>query len=179
MRTGFPIAWCVCIAVTKTIWTSTIPISSSGEGPNRDECANGDDQVSDYHYDSSLDELEGALTTGNGLASGLIIRCRAARSKPISRLSVGDLRLLIGQRMGLDYLVPIALAVLENDPLAHEHYRGELLIALLGVPREFWIAHAELAVRLVELKQLVEEVHRTLSEDILPLMHGFGAVSKS
>jgi predicted kinase len=68
------------------------------------------------------------------------------RRKPIRELSVEDLRLLIGQQIGLSFLVPVALDVLKSDPLAEgDMYEGDLLRALLRVDSSFWAQHPQLA----------------------------------
>jgi hypothetical protein len=42
-------------------------------------------------------------------ATGLIANCHAARQKPLNTLTGKDLRILIGQNIGLPYLVPLAM----------------------------------------------------------------------
>jgi hypothetical protein len=55
-------------------------------------------------------------------------------------LSDADVRLLIGQGIGLKYLVPKALGRLVVEPLPQtDYYPGDLLSALLGIQREYWI----------------------------------------
>jgi hypothetical protein len=54
-------------------------------------------------------------------------------------MSNGDLRLLIGQNIGLNVLVPRALGDVSHDPLAQtEYFPGDLLSALLRVQRTYW-----------------------------------------
>ena len=58
-------------------------------------------------------------------------RCYDAVTKPISELSVADLRLLISQDIGLRFVVPITLEIVEKDPLLEcEHFKGDLLTAI-------------------------------------------------
>jgi hypothetical protein len=67
----------------------------------------------------------------------------------VSAISSGDLRLLVGQQIGLKVLVPKALQCVADDPLvATEYYPGDLLSALLRVDKNYWSANP------VELKQL-------------------------
>ncbi|MCP3766638.1 contact-dependent growth inhibition system immunity protein [Streptomyces sp. MAR25Y5] len=42
----------------------------------------------------------------------------ALRRRPIGELAVEDMRLLIGQNVGLAHLLPLALEVLRDDPMA-------------------------------------------------------------
>lgn len=74
--------------------------------------------------------------------SALARRVHELRTAPIGALQVEDLRLLIGQRVGLDTLVPLALGMLRYRPLLEgDIYPGDLLHALLRVPDAWWVAH--------------------------------------
>jgi hypothetical protein len=54
-------------------------------------------------------------------------------------MEVEDIRLLIGYGIGLQYLVPMALQILEKDPLAEgEDYVGDLLINVLDIDPEYY-----------------------------------------
>jgi len=49
---------------------------------------------------------------------------------------------LIAQKVGLDTVVPVALARLAQDPLLEgEYYPGDVLAALLAVPVSYWAAN--------------------------------------
>lgn len=65
------------------------------------------------------------------------------RRKPVGDLSAEDLRLLLLlQRVSIELLVPLALDLLERDPLAEgDCYPGDLLVALLKVPPAHWRRH--------------------------------------
>ncbi|MEH0154847.1 contact-dependent growth inhibition system immunity protein [Limibacter armeniacum] len=50
-----------------------------------------------------------------------------------------DIRFMIGQRLGLKLLVPIAIDLLEKEPLLEaNYYEGDLLSAVLKLPENFW-----------------------------------------
>ncbi|WP_329300492.1 contact-dependent growth inhibition system immunity protein [Streptomyces sp. NBC_00659] len=51
-------------------------------------------------------------------SSRLVSTAHALRCRPIGGLTVEDLRLLIGQDAGLAHLLPLALEVLRDDPMA-------------------------------------------------------------
>lgn len=54
------------------------------------------------------------------------------RRKPLEQFTVKDLRLMIGQNMGLEHLLPLAMKVLHQTPLAEgTYYEGDLLCAVL------------------------------------------------
>ena len=57
----------------------------------------------------------------------------ALRRKPIGALTVEDLRLLIGQNIGLAHLLPLAMEVLRADPMtAGDFYEGDPLSAVMN-----------------------------------------------
>ncbi|MET7438265.1 contact-dependent growth inhibition system immunity protein [Streptomyces sp. NPDC005496] len=70
----------------------------------------------------------------------------ALRSRPVGTLTVEDLRLLIGQNIGLTVLLPLAVEVLHDDPLAEGHMgEGDLLRAVLARAPAVWSVHRDLA----------------------------------
>ncbi len=69
----------------------------------------------------------------------LIQKCLALRRKPMADFSIEDLRLAIGQKMGLRFLVPLAMDRLRQNPLSEGNlYPGDLLRSVLRVPLETW-----------------------------------------
>jgi hypothetical protein len=66
------------------------------------------------------------------------------------------LRLLIGQDVGLAHLLPLALEVLRDDPMAEgDMYEGDLLSAVLTRSPVVWAEWPELAR---ELATIVSEL---------------------
>jgi hypothetical protein len=64
--------------------------------------------------------------------------------KPIRNFTVEDLRLVVGQNIGLEYLMPYAIAVLKKDPLAEGmHFAGDLLCNVLRVDAQFYRLHPD------------------------------------
>jgi hypothetical protein len=71
--------------------------------------------------------------------SHLVSTCHALRKKPLLEFSVEELRIMIGQNIGLEYLIPIALEELKKDILAEgDLYEGDLLTAVLKADPEYW-----------------------------------------
>ena len=80
--------------------------------------------------------------------SSLVQSVHRLRHVPLKDLSAEDLRLMIGEQVGLRYLIPLALDILAVDPFTEgNYYSGDLLHAVIGLPREFWSTHTELASR--------------------------------
>lgn len=73
-----------------------------------------------------------------------IARCYQLRRTPVERLTLADVRLLLGQGIGLPYLMPIAIEALKSQPLIEtEHYCGDLLANVLKTSSKFYDVHQE------------------------------------
>ena len=93
----------------------------------------------------SLENLEknnwGAIPENE---SYLVTTCHRLRKKQLKDFSVEDLRIMIGQGIGLKYLIPLALEVLEENILAEGNlYEGDLLETILLSDRNYWIDEIE------------------------------------
>jgi contact-dependent growth inhibition (CDI) system CdiI-like immunity protein len=69
----------------------------------------------------TLDELEGVVSRPHPYESYLNGQIYRLRRTPIGEFTTEDLRLMIGQGIGLFFLVPIALEVLRADPVPPEN----------------------------------------------------------
>jgi hypothetical protein len=116
----------------------------------------------------TLEQLEGFPWSAPGDGSTpMVERCHALRKIPIGRLSSADLRLLLGQDIGARFLMPLALEVLETDPLTEaEYYPGDLLKAAMNIPAGYWTSHTVERQRLLSFAQ---SAGRTLAEAEEPL----------
>jgi CDI immunity proteins len=110
--------------------------------------------------DRSLEELDAFLSADLEGDSYLISEVRRLLAVPLKQLRIEDLRLLIGQSVGLKYLVPMALDHVEDHPLAAgDFYPGDLLKNVMDVPEPFWNDHPALQQRLVHaLRRALERV---------------------
>ncbi len=94
--------------------------------------------------DRTLEELDGThWDEPDANATSLVKACHRLRKVPVRNLSNDDLRLLLGQQIGAEWLVPIALARLSEEPLAGDLYPGDLLTAVLRTDPRHWEVHAE------------------------------------
>ncbi|MEO1504971.1 MAG: contact-dependent growth inhibition system immunity protein [Pseudomonadota bacterium] len=76
----------------------------------------------------TLEQLDGEVWGEPTFPSHLVTTCHRLRKKPVSEFSVEDLRIMIGQKIGLEHLLPIAVECLEEEPFAHgDFYPGDLL----------------------------------------------------
>lgn len=107
--------------------------------------------------DLSLEQIEGD-TWGEPPAGATMLMetVHRLRRKPIGLLTAEDLRVLVAQQVGLEVLVPLVLARLDQDPLLEgDYYPGDVLVAVLRIPLSYWSAHpAELAM----LQHIIDSV---------------------
>lgn len=100
-------------------------------------------------------------------ASRLVRTAHELRRKPMALLTPEDLRLLIGQKVGIDVLVPRALAILADDPLVEgDFYPGDLLVAVMKLPMTYWQNHGDQAATLRKIADSVEDPDDELQDDI-------------
>jgi len=122
----------------------------------------------------TLEELEGAIWPHDDFGSHVVLESQRLRKIPIRDLSVENLRLLIGQKIGLEFLVPLAIECLMDSPLVSgDYYRGDLMVAVLAIPEEFWTAHPVLNNQVVEIGFEVVNLYDTITEQILPAIKRF------
>lgn len=74
------------------------------------------------------------------------------RGKKISEFEIEDLRIMIGQNIGLSVLVPIAIRKLTENIFAEgDYYEGDLLKSVLTSDKAFWNDHRELKKQMIGL----------------------------
>lgn len=111
----------------------------------------------------TLQQLDGEEWGEPPYDSHLVKECHRLRRVPLRDFTVEYLRITIGQQIGLEYLVPLALERLHDDPFAEgAYYPCDLLVSVLGADARLWKKHPELRERLVTITE------RTIS--LLPTM---------
>ncbi len=108
--------------------------------------------------------------------TNMVRRCLVLRRVPLNQLSAEDCRLLLGQKIGAAFIVPIALRFLGENPMeGGDFLPGNLLQNVLRQPETFWQDHQSLWW---EVKGILFEV-KTLREQLellAPLMEQFGMI---
>ncbi|KRE33487.1 contact-dependent growth inhibition system immunity protein [Paenibacillus sp. Soil522] len=118
----------------------------------------------------TLEEIEEVVWGEPQMSSNLVLTAHALRKKPLKDFTAGDLRLMIGQQLSLEHLVPIALDVLGADPfVCGNSYRGDLLEHVLKIPSSFWESNTALYYRLDEI---VTDAQSTI-ESVKPLLDSY------
>lgn len=124
--------------------------------------------------DRSLEELEGdRWPAPSADATRLVTTVHALRRRPVGDLTVEDIRLLIGQDVGLPYLLPLALEVLRGNPMAEgDMYEGDLLSAVLTRSPTVWAESSglgrELRVIVSQLTDLPPDLQQKVEAFLAP-----------
>ncbi len=125
----------------------------------------------------SLQDLEGPLGRQSECSS--YVECEQIRlhTVPLTNLTVENMSLLIGQKVSLKHLVPVALDILEDDPfVGGDFYLGVLLRNVALVPEVLWNSHPELNNRLVEVTIEVESLAKTINKELMPALEQRGFI---
>jgi hypothetical protein len=100
-------------------------------------------------------------------ATGLVLRCHELRHKRLDELTVEDLRLGIGQQIALAHLIPLAIPVLQQDPLAEgDFYPGDLLASVLHVDSAFWERNIDLVADVRSILDRLDNPPDEIAPDI-------------
>jgi hypothetical protein len=109
-------------------------------------------EVTEEQRTKTLQELEGQDWGEPNFPSHLVTTCQALRRKPLRDFTVEDLRIMLGQNIGLSYLLPLAREHLRRDPLvAGDYDPGDLLAAVLLVEPSFWQEQPQLRKAVQEI----------------------------
>ena len=91
--------------------------------------------------EKSLENLEKSVWPPLGPDEGsyLINTCNRLRKKQLKNYTTEDLRIMIGQDIGLKFLIPLAIKVLQDNILAEgDYYEGDLLKSVLTSDPNYW-----------------------------------------
>ena len=101
--------------------------------------------LKDHILQSTLEQLDGGKWGEPHFDSYLVRRTHELRTIPLNKFTAEDMRMLIGQKFFLDYLIPLALDKLTDDPMAEGHfYPGALIENVLKIDVQFWEANKDL-----------------------------------
>lgn len=93
-----------------------------------------------FDTDKTLEILENDRWGEPNFSSRLVRTCHALRKKPLKNFTTEDLRIMIGQNIGLAYLLPLAIRILcENILVAASFYKGDLLASVLRSDKTYWL----------------------------------------
>jgi hypothetical protein len=94
--------------------------------------------------DKTLESLEKDPWSPHDSDSRLIRRAKELRKIPLNTFETEDLRMMIGQQLSLDYLIPLALDTLKVYLFAAgDFFEGDLLKNVLSIETGFWDSHKD------------------------------------
>lgn len=98
--------------------------------------------------------------------SYLVTTCHKLRKKQLREFDIEDLRIMIGQNIGLKFLVPIALKKLDKNILAEGHlYEGDLLKMVLLSDQDYWKTEKENWTKMCALfRNRITEIEKEAAE---------------
>ena len=109
--------------------------------------------------EQSIEQLEDSFWGEPEFDSYAVTSCHKLRQIPIGELTVENLRLLVGQKMGLPHIMPLALERLAENPFCGGNmYDGDLLLNVLKIDASFWVEHMDLFRKLFSVMEEVEEI---------------------
>lgn len=92
----------------------------------------------------------------------LVKRCIDLSKIAVENFSLGDLRVMIGQKFGLSYLIPLAIEKLQDDLFVEaELYEGDLLENVLAINTSYWDNNQNYWI---QLKNLIKDKAEKLKE---------------
>jgi hypothetical protein len=104
------------------------------------------------NLDKTIRQLQRIDLNTKSWDSGLIKGIYKYIDLPIKVLDIEGLRLLIGQNIGLEYLIPLAIDKLQENILAEgDLYAGDLLKNVLDCNRQIWVQHNDYYKIVVDL----------------------------
>ena len=110
--------------------------------------------MSQFDGYKTLQQLDGQDWGEPNWESHLVTECHRLRRVPLRDFTVEDLRITIGQSIGLDHLVPLALERLHADPFAEgAYYPCDLLVSVLGSEARFWRQHPKWREEIVAIAE--------------------------
>ena len=98
----------------------------------------------------TIEEIENDYWKEPEYNSHLVETCYALRKKNLMDFTVEDIRIMIGQNMSLQILIPFAIQKLkENILIDGDYYEGDLLHSVLSSDRSFWRMNPKLKNELI------------------------------
>ena len=88
----------------------------------------------------ALEQLENEVWGEPEFSSHVVTRCHELRKIALKDFQIEDMRLMIGQGFGLEYLMPLAIEELKNNISSKgDFYEGDLLISVIGErSKKYW-----------------------------------------
>lgn len=100
----------------------------------------------------SIEELENDFWQDHDYPTDLIKKIHLYRKIPLKELSLEQIRVLITQNVGLKFLIPEALEILNTNILTDTGlYEGDLLISVISCDSSYWINNPNYKIHTCEI----------------------------
>jgi hypothetical protein len=87
----------------------------------------------------SLENLEKDIWNEPEYRSHLVTTCHRLRKKQLKDFDIENLRIMIGQNIGLNFLIPLSIEELKQNILVEgDFYEGDLLKSVLTSETDYW-----------------------------------------
>ena len=137
------------------------------------------------NLDESIEQIENEYWGEPTYDSHLVTTCHKLRKKPLKDFTVEDLRIMIGQNISLELLIPLAIERLKQNIMAEgDFYPGDLLQNVLRANESYWLQNPGLYNSLTKLynnnlPSLEKRVGRSITKSIFKgITESFEAFSK-
>ncbi|HXQ71109.1 MAG TPA: contact-dependent growth inhibition system immunity protein [Pyrinomonadaceae bacterium] len=121
----------------------------------------------DLDTNRSLSQLLGAFTNDTTDSSALATTCLILYEKPLKDFTVENFRVMIGQGIGLELLIPLAVELLQENPFVEgDYYPGDLLSVVMQVEPGFWQTHQDVYWSISEIVAGLPSLMSDLTEAI-------------
>jgi hypothetical protein len=120
----------------------------------------------EFDRTKSLQELENKDWSEPNFDSHIVTECHRLHRIPLKDFAIEDLRIMISQDSSLNYLVPLAIEKLDENPLAEgAFYPGDLLVSVLRAQSRFWLKHPDLVAQINQVAERAFAQAASLNED--------------
>ena len=115
----------------------------------------------------TLDELDPPAWGKPTYSSHLVKECHRLRKIALHEMTTADIRLLIGQEIGVQWLLPMAIDALEQNVFVEtEYYPGDLFVQVLRLSQDTWQNAPEQKLRVDALIAANSDYPTDIQEDI-------------
>ena len=124
------------------------------------------------NLEETLEQIEKEYWGEPTYDSYLVTTCHQLRKKPLKDFTTEDLRMLIGQNISLDLLIPLAYERLcQNIMASGDMYPGDLLQNVLSAEMAYWEKNPSLHRKIRKLfknnlPSIEKRVHKSISKSI-------------
>ena len=130
--------------------------------------------MSEFDRSKSLQELENEDWGEPTFESHLVQECHRLSRVPLKDFTVENLRIMIGQNFNLNYLIPLAIEKLEQNPLAEgDYYAGDLLINVLRADSKFWLKFPDLKLKVTKIADEAFEIPTITKFEFEPIRDAY------